>query len=105
MPVLQFDFDSPISTLQPPKNPKSLAIFLLLESGKRGINTYEAIKDCCFYKFPSRVSDLISDYGLEVHKKNEPFVNRFGAKTNTVRYCLYENQMEKNIELYNRLNQ
>ncbi len=105
MPTIEFDFDAPIGkSIAQPTNQKALALYLLLESGKRGINTFEVIKDCMFYKFVSRVSDLISDYGLEVHKKNEPYTNRFNHRTNTIRYCLYENQLDKNIELYNKLN-
>lgn len=103
--TLQFEFDMPINQhIEKPINQKALALYLLLEAGKRGVTTFEVIKDCLFYKFVSRVSDLINDYGLEVHKHNEEFTNRFNHKSYTTRYCLYETNLEKNIELYNRLN-
>ena len=105
MVTLEFCFDNPIgSKLTAPKNQKALALYLLLEAGKHGVNNLEAVKSSNFWKFNTRTSDLINDYGVEIHKKNEPFTNRFGHAGNTVRYCLYENQMEKNIEIYKKLN-
>ena len=106
MPVIEWMFDKPIGgkKIEPPKNQKSLALYLLLEAGKRGVNNLEAVKSSAFWKFNTRISELVLDYGLEVHKKNEPFINRFQHKGNTLRYCLYENQLDKNLELYQKLN-
>jgi hypothetical protein len=108
MPPLEqipFDFSKPIGkAIEPPKNQKALALYLLLEAGKRGVNNLEAVKSSNFWKFNTRTSDLINDYGVEIHKKNEPFTNRFNHAGSTTRYCLYDNQLEKNLEIYNRIN-
>ncbi len=102
---VEFDFSSPIGKgIEQPKNQKSLAMYLLLESGKRGVNNIEAVKSSLFWKFNTRVSDLILDYGVQVHKKAEEFTNRFNHKGYTTRYCLYESDLEKNLEIYEKLN-
>ena len=108
MPPLEqipFDFDMPIGkAIEPPKNQKALALYLLLESGKRGVNNLEAVKSSNFWKFNTRTCDLILDYGVQIHKKNEPFTNRFGHTGNTIRYCLFESDLDKNLEIYQKLN-
>ena len=90
--------------LEKPTNQHALVIYLLLERGKKGINTFEAIKDCYFYKITARVSELISKYELNVHKKQEKFTNRFGHKGQTTRYCLYESDLQKNLDIYKKVN-
>ncbi len=91
-------------TLKQPINSNALALYLLLEKGMRGITTYDAILDCDFYKLSTRISDLILDYDLKVHKKIESGVNRFKHSYNRTRYCLYTSDKKKNIELYNKIN-
>ena len=99
---MEFDFDTP--KMPPPKNQYALALYLLLEAGKRGVNNLEAVNNSKFWKFNTRTSDLINKYGVELHKKPEAFTNRFGHSGMTTRYCLFENQREQNIEIYNRIN-
>jgi len=107
MPEITFDGVSMANAmlLERPKNQKALALYLLLLAGKRGVNNFEAVKDSFFWKYNTRISDLINKHELQVHKHNEAFVNRFGHKGNTVRYCLYECDLSKNLELYKKLNQ
>jgi len=101
---LEFDFTKELPPVPLPKNQKALALYLLMEAGTKGINNFEAIKDSFFYKFNSRVSDLILDYGVEVNKTLEKFTNRFGHAGHTTRYRLNKELKEKNIEIYNRIN-
>lgn len=93
-----------LSRIDPPKNQKALALYLLIEAGKKGLNHLDAIKDSGFYKIGSRISDLILDYGVEIQKKQEKFTNRFGHAGSVMRYFLLEEHKEKNIEIYKRLN-
>jgi hypothetical protein len=92
------------SPIERPKNQKALALYLLMEAGTKGVNTFEAIKTAMFWKISARISDLILDYGVAIHKKQEKFKNRFGHSGSVTRYCLYENEKEKNIKIYNRIN-
>lgn len=102
---LEFIFDNPIgSKIEPPKNSKALCLYLLLEAGLRGMDNYEAVVKGRNWKFNTRLSELINKHGLEVHKKDEKGTNQFGHEYVSKRYCLYENQLEKNIEIYKKLN-
>jgi len=101
---LEFDFTKELPPVPLPKNQKALALYMLMEAGTKGLTHLDAIKESGFYKIGSRFSDLILDYGVEIHKKQEKFTNRFGHAGKVMRYCLYEGQKEKNIEIYNRIN-
>lgn len=90
--------------LLPPKNSKSLALYLLLENGIKGYTSFQAVKSDSFFKFNTRISDLILDYGLSVHKKLEKGSNRWGHPHTHIRYCLYTSDLKKNLELYKKLN-
>jgi thiosulfate reductase cytochrome b subunit len=90
--------------LQTPKNSTSFALWLLLVSGIKGYTSYDAVSDEHFFKFSTRVSDLIRDHNLAVHKKLEHGKNRFNHSYTNTRYCLYVNDKKKNIELYNKIN-
>ena len=87
-----------------PTNQKALALYLLLQSGKKGMNTFEAILDCMFYKLSARVWNLINDHNVQVHTKDEKHTNRFKHKSYTTRYFLYVSDTKKNLELYQKLN-
>jgi len=101
---MEFDFDTPKETLAAPKNSKALTLYLLLQSGIKGIDNYEAVVQGRFWKLNTRISDLINKHGVEIHKKDEKGKNQFGHQYISKRYCLFENQREQNIEIYNRIN-
>jgi len=114
--VLEFDFDEQkdlplwrgdiVNTpyIDKPTNSHALCLYLLLEAGLKGIDNYDAVVKGRNWKFNTRLSELINKHGLNVHKKDETGKNQFGHSYTSKRYCLYECDLEKNLEIYNRLN-
>jgi len=90
--------------IPPPTNSKALALYLLLQQPMYGCSQYEAVVSDKFFKFSSRVSDLILKHGVSVHKRPEGGKNRFGHAYSNTRYCLYQTDLKKNIEIYHQLN-
>lgn len=90
--------------LRPPKNSTSLALYLLLNAGMKGYTSYDAVVSDRFFKFSTRISDLVRKHNLKVHKKLEPGNNRFGHPYLSTRYTLYLSDIFENIVLYNEIN-
>ena len=90
--------------LIPPTNSVTLAFYLLLEAGIKGVTNYDAVVNEKFFKFNTRVSNLILDHNIPIHKKVEKGTNRFGHSYNNTRYALYISDLEENIKKYNEIN-
>lgn len=89
-----------------PRNYYALAFYLLLINPISGYTEYDAVVSHRFFKFNTRVSDLILKFGVGIHKKSEeiPGQNRFGKPITHTRYCLYTSDRGKNLELYKVIN-
>jgi len=90
--------------LEQPKNSKALCLYSLLKAGIKGMDNYDAIVQGRNWKFSTRLSELINKKGLEVHKKDVKGTNQFGHPYISKRYCLFTNQKEKNLKLYEAIN-
>lgn len=89
--------------LKKPTNSVAHAMYLLFESGKRGITNNEAVKKDEFHKFASRVSDLVLKHGVQIEKKKEDGKNRFGHSYTRMRYFIKHPQ--KQLAIYKNINQ
>lgn len=92
-----------MTKIKKPVNSVAHAMYLLFESGKRGITNNEAVKRDEFHKFASRVSDLVLKYGVDIEKKKEDGKNRFGHSYTRVRYFL--KSPSKQLKIYKTVNQ
>ena len=102
---LEFDFSTPIGkSIEKPKNSYALCLYLLLEAGLHGIDNYEAVVKGRNWKFNTRLSELIKRENLNVHKKDELGTNQFGHPYTSKRYCLFECDLTRNIEIYKKIN-
>ncbi len=104
MITLEFNFPETHKKINKPTNSYALCLYLLLEAGIKGIDNYEAVVKGRNWKFNTRLSELINKHNLQVHKKDEQGENQFGHTYTSKRYCLYECDLERNLELYNKLN-
>lgn len=105
MPVnIEFEFPE-TAFIEPPRNSKALCLYLLIKAGLKGMDNYEAVVHGRNWKFNTRLSELINKHGLQVHKKDEKGNNQFGHPYTSKRYCLYEGEKDKNLDLYKRINQ
>lgn len=91
--------------LAQPKNSTALTLYLLLEKPTRGITNYEAVVDCRHFKMASRTSDLIIKHGVAIEKTTEVGENRFKHSISSTRYKLRQEDLEKNITIYNSINE
>ncbi len=90
--------------LEKPTNSKALCLYVLLQAGLKGMGNYDAIVMGRNWKFSTRLSELINDYDLKVHKKAEKGKNQFGHPYTSIIYCLYECDYASNVALYLKLN-
>jgi hypothetical protein len=105
MAYIEWNFEKPIgSKIEPPINSTALCLYLLLEAGIKGIDNYDAVVKGRNWKFNTRISELINKHNLNVHKKDESGKNQFGHTYTSKRYCLYECDMQQNLELYQKIN-
>lgn len=67
------------------KNQHQQVLWYLINWGEFSLK--DVINDSMFIKFQTRLSDIEQEYGSITEKRNKPFVNRFGRKSN---YTLYK---------------
>lgn len=78
-----------------PENQRELALWYLYHLKEFTMLTL--IKDSMFYKFPARLSELESEFGMLANRKKVISVNKFGNRMKYFEYSAVDKKKIKSI--------